>query len=211
MSRARVGARPRWKRILYLECVCVTYKREIAIEGYVVVVGLLTLPIWCWYFLPSALGLARQAIKGELERRRRRPFGGVNIAERNAVRQGSALVWGRGRRRSLSCVDESRNEPRSHEAADSPLMRLPEEVRREIFLYLVRPEDELTICTFIKQRRLVAVPTFGWRYAHVDARESGKRWMAFQQFLNNGNLREGCPQDYTCKDMVTLAKVNRRM
>lgn len=207
----RIGTRPRWKRILYLECICVSYKREVAIEGYLVVILVLTVPIWSWYFLPSALGFARQTVRSWIEERRRRPFGGVDVAERNAVRRKGGLGWFQERRRSLSEDVTSTEETDGQAATENPLLSLPEEIRREIFLQVVRPEDEIMICSFKKQKTLVAVPTFIWNHGHVDARESGKRWMALQHFLNNGTIRPGYPQEYACKNMLTLAKVNLRM
>lgn len=207
----RVGTRPRWQRILFLECICVDYKREIAIEGYMVVVLVLTFPIWCWYFLPSALGFLRQTVRRWIEERRRRPFGGLNIAKKNAVRREDGLGWFRGGRRSLSPNVTPIEQAHGHAVTESPLLRLPEELRREIFLHLVRPEDEITICQFDKQRTLVAMPTFIWKHAHVDAREPGERWMALQHFLHTGIIRPGYPLEYLCENMLPLAKVNRRM
>ena len=58
---------------------------------------------------------------------------------------------------------------------ESPLLRLPEEIRREIFLHLVRPAEEMTICPFKKQRTLVAVTASVKNHAHKDANGPGKQ------------------------------------
>ena len=202
----RIGERPRWKRILYLEFMAIEYKREIMIEGYTLLGLGLTFPVWCWYFLPSGVKLAREWGSQQRELHRRKPYAGINIAESNTARP----RWGWMKRRGSLSQTTSPPEVKM-ELSESPLLRLPEEIRREIFLYLVRPAHELTICSMKKEKRLVALPTQVWLDAYADAVGRRKNWETLLKFLNSSKTPDDSgDQPYTCKDMLSLAKTSRQ-
>lgn len=197
----RLGERPRWKRILYLEFMAVDMKKTIMMEGYVVLLLGLTSPIWCWIFLPFGVRFARDWLRHHIEMKRRAPYGGIDIAEYNTARP----VWSWVRRMKTLDRPSSSNMLQ----AESPLSRLPEEIRREIFLHLVRPAEELTICSLKKERRLIALPTYVWDGAYDDGTGRRQGWEKLLHFLNNSVGDEQSNRAYTCNDMLALAKTNR--
>lgn len=201
-----INERPRWKRILFLECICVDLKGSIMMEGYVVLFLALTSPLWCWIFLPYGCMLAWKWLRERVDIRRRRPYGGIDIAECNTARgRWRWLRW----RRSMSQVASA--SVQGEIVVKSPLFRLPEEIRREIFLHLVRPADELTICSLKKERRLVALPTDVWQHASADAAGTRRRWEELLRFFNNSIIGGSRVETYTCRGLLKLAKVNRQL
>lgn len=212
----KIGTRPRWKRILYLECIAFTHKRHIAIEGYAVLtLGILLSPLWvpCLGSL-YLMGVIFQALRwpGQfLTERRTAPYGGIDIAEENkAARRWS--WFGPGRRMSLSPPARPRDIEEGGEEM-SLLLRLPVEIRLEVFSYLVCPDKKLTICSMKEQRRLVAVPTRKCEGTHdpASAYEREKR-TNLKEFLAGKPTGPGPSLLASlCEGKLALAKVNRQL
>lgn len=163
----RKGERPLWKRILYLERIAVVHKRHIVLEGYVFLLLGLTLPIWGMVVaVPLGAMVGWQILRSEIRRVRQAPYGGLRIGKQNATARKQGWLK---RRRSLSRVSSRRPQHVDMDLTESRLLALPEEIRRQIFLYLVRPAEELTICSLGHQQRLVAVPTYVWQEVEAGA------------------------------------------
>lgn len=67
LIKVHINERPRWKRTLFLERICVDLKGSIIMEGYVILFLALTSPLWFWIFLPHACMLAWKWVNARMD------------------------------------------------------------------------------------------------------------------------------------------------
>lgn len=189
---------PQWKHTLY-------NKWQSFLDRYFVFV-------WCYFWIIATLShdlfnAARAWTRHRIEQRSRARFGGIPIAESNSAHP--SRHWLK-RRKSLSQGSSRRNESCAG-TASSPILGLPEEIRRQIFLHIICPAEELTVCSMRKEERLIAVPSWIWKGARLDIAGDGQILNKLQQFLNL-SMDEGPHRTALVRgNMLTLAKVNRQL
>ena len=178
--------RPLWRRIICLDYIAIRGKHdEIQMSGWVVLLFMLATPLWIWRFIPDGL----RFISEKIEDRRRAFYADIDISEDNTAR---TVLWrctpGFLCRGTISSMRDSQ----TRREGDCRLLDLPYEIRRQIWLELLRPADKLFTKHDSDRRRLCA--TY----------EDTSKPPAFTVEAN--------PRQYTahtsCKDMSQLLKVN---
>lgn len=144
--------RPRWRRIVCLDCIAIYYKHEIMVPGWAVVFGILTFPLWCWFGLPTGL----RYLRFKVDSYSRSFHAGLSISEKNTARPVSWRLTPRFLCRDIMSKKPSRLS-RENEVHQSRLLGLPYEIRRQIWLEVLHPANELFIKHDPKNARFYAV------------------------------------------------------
>lgn len=171
-----------------MDCIAIYGKGdEIWVPGYMVLLLIITLPIWCWFFLPYMISCIPTIVKQLLESQRRSYYCGLNVSEENTARP---ILW-KWTPRFLCSDLMYKNSEASWSHRRCRIFDLPYEIREKIWLELLRPADMLFIRYDSKLARLYALP---------EKRLSQLVYVQQQAVC-----------DTSCRDLSQLLKVNRKM
>lgn len=182
-TMVKIGQRPRWKQVLCLECMAFTHKRNIALEGYQVLAGILTFPFWIWavliFYLWKSGGNPRDLL-GQYRRWELAPYGGIAVGKKNRATRSRWHWIDRWLERRKKTLDKRPPKGTMAAGSESPLVRLPAEIRQQIFLYVVRPAPEMMICSLRgrdkREGRLAAVLPDVWLNSLCPGFKGPQQW-----------------------------------